>query len=176
MVFLCTGFDKGYKAFSKELQEDCGLYYDGSKYSRWTELDARGEQEVNKLLPFLRNPPLPSVEAKARSMHGPSRHYRRLIVPHLAARGDRSILFPGLIHSVFTPLTGELQALWGVAFMLGWLELPGQEAMEQESATFNAWARKRYLEQGKKHAYFIYDYLSVSQSVPCLFEGTAVLT
>ena len=162
MVILCTGFDKGYKAFTKELQEECGLYYDSTEYSRWTKLDAKGEQKVDELLPFLRNPPVSSSQAKAQPTHGPSRHYRRLIVPHLAAQGDRSILFPGLIHSVFTPLTGELQALWGVAFMLGWLELPCQEEMEQEAATFNAWTRKRYLEQGKKHAYFIYDYLSVS--------------
>jgi len=164
IVILCTGFDKGYKAFSKELQEECGLYYDSSKNSRWTKLDARGEQEVNNLLPFLRHSPLPSTKAKAKPTHGPSRHYRRLIVPHMAAQGDRSILFPGMIHSVFTPLTGELQALWGVAFMLGWLQLPSQEEMEQESAIFNAWTRKRYLEQGKKHAYFIYDYISVSTS------------
>lgn len=87
----------------------------------------------------------------------------------MAAQGDRSILFPGLIHSVFTPLTGELQALWGVAFVLGWLELPNQTEMEQECATFNAWTRKRYLEQGKKHANLIYDYLSVSSGSWPLF-------
>lgn len=46
--------------------------------------------------------------------------------------------------------------------MLGWRDLPGQEEMEMEAATFNAWTRKRYLEQGKKHAYFIYDYLPVN--------------
>ncbi len=162
IVIQCTGFDKGYKAFSKELQEECGLHYDSNKGSRWTELDAQGEREVNRLLPFLRYAPMPSTKVITKPTHGPSRHYRRLVVPHMAAHGDRSIIFPGLIHSVFTPLTGEVQALWGVAFMLGWLELPNQNEMEQECATFNAWTRKRYLEQGKKHAYLIYDYLSVS--------------
>ena len=164
IVILCTGFDKGYKAFTKELQEECGLYYDNTEYSGWTKLDARGEQKVDELLPFLRNPPSSSTQAKAQPAHGPSRHYRRLIVPHLAAQGDRSILFLGLIHSVFMLLIGELQVLWGVAFMLGWFELPYREGMEQEAATFNAWTRKRYLEQGKKQTYFIYDYLSVSTS------------
>ncbi|CZT51336.1 uncharacterized protein RSE6_12466 [Rhynchosporium secalis] len=169
-VVLCTGFDKGYKAFSKELQEECGLYYDSDKVSKWTKLDAIAEEQVNERLPFLKNAPEFYSKSTQKSSHGPSRHYRRLIVPHLAAKGDRSILFPGLIHSVFTPLTGEIQqvpsfshwfrALWGAAFMLGLLDVPSQEVMEQEAATFNAWTRKRYLEQGKKHAYFIYDYLS----------------
>ena len=79
----------------------------------------------------------------------------------MAAEGDRSIYFPGLIHSVYTPLVAELQALWGVAFMLGRLDVPDQAAMEQEVAVWNAWTRKRYLEQGRKHAYAIYDYLAV---------------
>jgi hypothetical protein len=91
-----------------------------------------------------------------------SGNYRRLIVPELAAKGDRSIVFLGHIHSAFTPLAAELQALWGFAFLNGWMEVPGQEEMELEAATFNAWTRKRYIEQGKKHSYFIYDYISVS--------------
>jgi dimethylaniline monooxygenase (N-oxide forming) len=52
-----------------------------------------------------------------------------------------------------------------VSWMLGWRELPSQEEMELEAATFNAWTRKRYLEQGKKHSYFIYDYIPVCTSV-----------
>ena len=46
--------------------------------------------------------------------------------------------------------------------MLGRLDLPSQETMEEEVATWNVWTRKRYLAQGQKHAYAIYDYLSVS--------------
>ncbi|KAG5810253.1 hypothetical protein H9Q74_006582 [Fusarium xylarioides] len=41
--------------------------------------------------------------------------------------------------------------------MLGWRDLPPREEMEVEAANFNAWTRKRYLDQGKKHSYFIYD-------------------
>jgi hypothetical protein len=162
-VITCTGYDKGYLAMTPELREQCGLYYslDDSK-SRYGEIDARAAAIVDKKLPFLRNPPIPACGWESKPSHGPSRHYRRLIVPEMAAHGDRSILFPGQIHSVFTPLTGEVQALWGAAFMLGYLDVPSQEEMELEAATFNAWTRKRYLEQGKKHAYFIYDYLSVS--------------
>jgi len=51
--------------------------------------------------------------------------------------------------------------LWGVAFMLGMIDVPSEEEMNIEVTTWNAWSRKRYLEQGRKHAYAIYDYLSV---------------
>ncbi|KAI1126932.1 hypothetical protein F5Y10DRAFT_266643 [Nemania abortiva] len=160
-VILCTGYDKGYKSFTPQLQEQCGLYYNlGKTGSRWAEIDARAAAIVDHKLPFLNYLDKPSCNIVSKPSHGPSRHYRRLIVPEMAARGDRSIMFPGQIHSVFTPLTGEVQALWGAAFMLGYIDLPPQADMELEAATFNAWTRKRYLEQGKKHAYFIYDYLS----------------
>lgn len=48
-----------------------------------------------------------------------------------------------------------MQALWGVAYLLGQLEVPNQDDMEKEIAVWNAWTRKRYLEQGRKHAYSI---------------------
>lgn len=167
-VILCTGYDKGYKAFTPKLREQCGLYYDlRDCKSRWAEIDSKADGIVDYKLPFLKDPPAPALGFQSQPSHGPSRHYRRLVVPEMAASGDRSILFPGQIHSVFTPLTGEVQALWGAAFLLGYIDLPTQEEMELEAATFNAWTRKRYLEQGKKHAYFIYDYLSVSP-VPAL--------
>ncbi|KAK8136725.1 hypothetical protein PG984_004665 [Apiospora sp. TS-2023a] len=162
-VILCTGYDKGYLAFTPELREQCGLYYDlHDEKSRWAAIDARADAVVDQKLPFLKSqsPEPPACGWTSKPSHGPNRHYRRLIVPEMAARGDRSILFPGQIHSVFTSLTGEVQALWGAAYMLGYLDVPGQDEMELEAATFNAWTRKRYLEQGKKHAYFIYDYLS----------------
>nr|D2E9W9.1 RecName: Full=FAD-dependent monooxygenase DEP4; AltName: Full=Depudecin biosynthesis cluster protein 1 [Alternaria brassicicola]ACZ57547.1 predicted monooxygenase [Alternaria brassicicola] len=161
IVIHCTGFDKGYTTFDPELREELGLQYNSKSISRWSLLDAKAEQTVDELLPYLRTAPLQDMDpdASSRPEQGPNRHFRRLVVPELAARGDRSILFPGHIHSAFTPLAAELQALWGVSWMLGWRELPPQEEMELEAATFNAWTRKRYLEQGKKHSYFIYDYI-----------------
>ncbi|CAI7658403.1 unnamed protein product [Penicillium glandicola] len=159
MVIHCTGFEKGYDTFSPELQEELGLHYDSSKFSKWTLLDAQAEKKINELLPVLQSSPFDSLEQK-RHDHGPNRHYRRLIIPELAAKGDRSIMFPGHIHSAFTPLAAELQALWGFAFLNNWLEIPTLDEMEMEAATFNAWTRKRYIEQGKKHSYFIYDYIS----------------
>ncbi|KAF5564995.1 hypothetical protein FNAPI_1880 [Fusarium napiforme] len=161
IVIHCTGFDKGYDAFEPSLRHELGLEYDPKEFSRWTMLDEKAERTVDDLLPYLREAPSRYGDSKAtkRTRHGPNRHYRRLVVPELAARGDRSILFPGHIHSAFTPLAAELQALWGVSWMLGWRDLPPREEMEVEAANFNAWTRKRYLEQGKKHSYFIYDYI-----------------
>jgi hypothetical protein len=70
-------------------------------------------------------------------------------------------LFPGHSHSAFIPLAAELQALWGFAFLNDLMEVPSVDEMEAEAATFNAWTRKRYIEQGRKHSYFIYEYISV---------------
>ncbi|KAK7757295.1 FAD-dependent monooxygenase dep4 [Diatrype stigma] len=164
IVIHCTGFDKGYTTFTPEQQGELGLHYDRNEFSKWNMLEEKAGKRVDELLPYLKMSPVPSFDPGAgeRLPQGPNRHYRRLVVPHLAAQGDRSILFPGHIHSAFTPLAAELQALWGVTWMLGWRDLPSQEEMEMEAATFNAWTRKRYLEQGKRHSYFIYDYLPVS--------------
>nr|ART35007.1 putative monooxygenase [Fusarium bulbicola] len=161
IMIHCTGFGKGYDAFEPSLRRELGLEYDTEEFSRWTMLDEKAERTVDDLLPYLRDAPSRYGDSKAtkRMGHGPNRHYRRLVVPELAARGDRSILFPGHTHSAFTPLAAELQALWGVSWMLGWRDLPPREEMEAEAANFNAWTRKRYLEQGKKHSYFIYDYI-----------------
>ena len=169
-IILCTGFDKSYQPFSDELQQVCGLTPDPLDEEKWAKLEANAEETVCELLPAIKHSPLPVPEcvnheqsAGAQKMsHGPSRHYRRLIVPALAAQGDRSIYFPGFIHSIYTPLVSEVQALWGVAFLLGLHDLPTQREMEKEVAEWNVWSRKRYLTQGKKHAYAIFDFLSVS--------------
>ncbi|KAK3291025.1 uncharacterized protein B0H64DRAFT_451666 [Chaetomium fimeti] len=167
-VVLCTGFDKSYQPFSRELQRTFGLTndLDPADQERWAKAEARAEVAVDNKLPTLRNPPLSSgqvessVHREAGSNHGPSRHYRRLIVPGMAAEGDRSIVFPGFIHSIYTPMVSEVQALWGSAFLLGLLDPPDQAEMEREVAEWNVWSRKRYPAQGRKHAYAIFDFLS----------------
>lgn len=185
-VILCTGFDKSYQPFGPSLQRECGLAHDPrpAEADRWAALERRAGATVDALLPSLREPPRalePSAHEEARRarsggggggdgggeelLHGPSRHYRRLVVPGLAAEGDRSVYFPGFIHSIYTPLVSEVQALWGVAFLLGLIEVPSKQAMEVEAAEWNVWTRKRYLAQGRKHAYAIFDFLSVSKQV-----------
>lgn len=163
IVIHCTGFNKGYEVFDNKLQQELGL---GSVApdtdTKWAEVYRKAEESVDELLPFLQRAPVQSQYSPAVRQGGPNRHYRRLVAPRLAARDDRSIIFPGHVHSAFTPLVAELQGLWGITWMLGWRDLPSQELMEMEAAKFNAWTRKRYLEQGMKHSYFIYDYLPVS--------------
>lgn len=168
-VMLCTGFDKSYHVFSEALQRQCGLVPDPAERKKWVELEAEAEEAVDELLPALETGPrrVRAVDREETAggrklLHGPSRHYRRLIVPSLAARGDRSIIFPGFIHTIYTPVVAEAQALWGVTFLLGLHDPPSQEEMEREVAEWNVWTRKRYVAQGRKHAYAIYDFLPVS--------------
>lgn len=157
-VVLCTGFLPNLNTFSEELRTQYNISSLPDRSPKAAKLDHLGEQIVDELLPLLQHPPDTRISPPTKR---PSTLYRRLISPAAAAKGDRSIFFPGLIHSVFTPLVAEFQALWGVAFMLGKIDLPSEEDMDLEVATWNAWSRKRYLEQGRKHAYAIYDYLSV---------------
>ncbi|XXG97588.1 hypothetical protein Hte_003894 [Hypoxylon texense] len=163
-LILCTGFDKSYQPFSKELQQACGLAPTPAEAEKWAKLEANAEETVDELLPAIKESPLEVSEeingGRKNLAHGPSRHYRRLVVPNMVAAGDRSIYFPGFIHSIYTPLVSEVQALWGVTFLLGLHDPPAQEEMEREVAEWNVWSRKRYLTQGRKHAYAIYDFLS----------------
>ncbi|RYP59772.1 hypothetical protein DL771_010750 [Monosporascus sp. 5C6A] len=163
-IVLCTGFDKSYQPFDAELQRLCGLSPDPSEQAKWVAMEDKAAQKIDELLPAIDKPPLPRPwdDGKEKKLsHGPSRHYRRLIVPSLAAQGDRSIYFPGFIHSIYTPLVSEVQALWGVTFLLDLHNVPPQSEMEHEVAEWNVWSRKRYMVQGRKHAYAIYDFLSV---------------
>ncbi|KAK2599083.1 hypothetical protein QQS21_005424 [Conoideocrella luteorostrata] len=162
-VILCTGFDKSFHVFDEKLQQECGFIPDLMESKKWAKLDADADQAVAELLPDLNRDHnrLDTIEPLLSSggqklLHGPTRHYRRLVVPSFAAEGDRSIYFPGFIHT-------EVQALWGVAFLLGFHDTPTRAEMEQEMAEWNAWSRKRYKIQGRKHAYAIYDFLPVSE-------------
>lgn len=172
-LILCTGFDKNYEPFTVELQEECGLRYDPADAARWARLEADTSKRVEELLPVLKRADgvvkVRDIEAinaetvggeKKALLYGPSRHYRRMVVPALAAEGDRSIIFPGLMHNVYTPLVGEVQALWGVAFLLGKVNVPPLADMEKEVAEWNVWTCKRYRTQGRKHSYAIYDFIS----------------
>ncbi|KAK2749195.1 hypothetical protein FQN57_006810 [Myotisia sp. PD_48] len=156
-LILCTGWTENLGPFKEDLRREFNLPSKSDFGGKWDRLDKLADEKVSKLLPFLANPPDTTGKTSERR---PWRLYRRLISPDMAAKGDRSVFFPGQIHSVFTPLVGELQALWGVAYLLDRLDVPDQDEMEEEIAVWNSWTKKRYLEQGRKHAYSIYDYLA----------------
>jgi dimethylaniline monooxygenase (N-oxide forming) len=167
-VILCTGWKDGFSPYSPELRGELGLPSPVDRGGSWAKLDAEANARVDELLPNLTSIPHEtpqSVEHKE-TAHRPWRLYRRLVSPSLADAGDRSVLVLGQIHSVYTPLVAELQALWGSAFLLGHIDMPSVEKMKQEVAVWNAWTAKRYLAQGRRHAYSIYDYLAVSSWPP----------
>ncbi|KAK7178340.1 putative monooxygenase [Paraphaeosphaeria sporulosa] len=156
-VLLCTGWTANLSAFDEKLRGQLGLPSPADMTEKWKNLDREGAETVNELLPMLTNPP---KTAESPSHKRPWRLYRRLISPEQAAANDRSIFFPGQIHSVYTPLVAEVQALWGIAWMLGMIDTPPREDMDREIAVWNAWTAKRYGSMGKRHAYSIYDYLA----------------
>ena len=167
-IIMCTGFVGSSRAFGDDLKPLCGLAANppGSEQEKkWISLEAEASDTVDELLPVLSRPP-PGLDGRAlgskKLTDGPSRHYRRLISPYLAAQGDRSLFFLCLLHTVSTPLVVEMQSLWGVAFMLGLLDVPGLDDMEREAAVWNAWTRKRYPGIGRTHSYAVFDFQSVS--------------
>lgn len=146
----------------------------------WERYDAAAESSVNEQLPFLASTPI--LGPKANSEYKPTgdidnkaqsllsldsrlqrkwRLYRRAIPVAAAERGDRSIAILGQIHTVQTPLVAEVQSLWAILYLLGDLDLPETHEMATEIALWNAWTRKRYLNQGQKFPYSLYDFLPV---------------
>ena len=163
-VVMCTGWTHNLSPFSPRLRDAIGLPCETTIENKWVEKDAQADLIVDELLPNLNSiPKAMPEEAKETSPPGqPWRLYRRLVSPQMADCQDRSIYFPGQVHSAFTPLLCEIQTLWGAAFLLDKIPVPSLEAMQKEVALWNSWTKKRYLAQGKKHAYAIYDYLAVS--------------
>jgi hypothetical protein len=129
----------------------------------WEYYDRAAEKTVCEKLPFLAQSP----RVKNQSLLDPRRQkkwrlYRRAIPLHLAEKGDRSIAILGQLHTVQTPLVSEVQSLWAILYLLGELSLPDQNTMATEVAEWNAWTRRRYLSQGQKFPYSLYDFLPVS--------------
>ena len=101
-LILSTGFDKPFQVFSEELQRKLNLTPNPAELEKWAELENEAERTVDELLPALKASPFGAKQFQReraaggrKLLHGPNRHYRRLIVPALAAKGDRSIIFPG---------------------------------------------------------------------------------
>ncbi|KLU92408.1 hypothetical protein MAPG_11354 [Magnaporthiopsis poae ATCC 64411] len=160
-MILCTGFDKSYHVFDDATLRRCGLAVIMGPPKKedivMTRYNKRYELMFFRLINLAG---LCAFQDTCYCVRQPNRHYRWLISPTLAAEGDRSVYFPGFIHSIYTPVVSETQALWGVAFLLGLLDLPSKPEMERDVATWNVWTRKRYVVQGPKNAYGIYDFIS----------------
>ncbi|ETN44956.1 uncharacterized protein HMPREF1541_09831 [Cyphellophora europaea CBS 101466] len=159
-VILCTGWKHNLSVYDDQLQSTLGLPSKAGEDASWTTYDKRANSKVDELLPNLQSIPHETYENPANRETRPWRLYRRLVSPQLADKADRSIVFLGQIHSVYTPLVSEMQSLWSCAYLLGELPTPSVEGMREEISLWNAWTAKRYLAQGRKHAYSIYDFLA----------------
>ncbi|KAI1370876.1 FAD/NAD(P)-binding domain-containing protein [Hypoxylon crocopeplum] len=181
---LCTGWGDHFAMFDADLKAAIGLpaYTSGrdlysaaatdqpaehsSDLVDWACHDAAAEGTVDKQLPFLARPPKLGqpglLDPRRQKMW---RLYRRAVPVELAARGDRSLVILGQIHTVQTPLVAEVQSLWAILYLLGEIDVPDVQAMATEVALWNAWTRKRYLGQGQKFPYSLYDFLPYIDSI-----------
>ncbi|KIX09420.1 uncharacterized protein Z518_00500 [Rhinocladiella mackenziei CBS 650.93] len=164
-VILCTGWKDNLSVYDQNLRLTLGLPSKIPEDPSWKKLDAQADTTVDELLPNLVSIPHQTYENPSNREHRPWRLYRRLVSPQLSEQGDNSIVFLGQIHSVYTPLVAEMQSLWSCAYLLGQLPTPSLEDMKKEVALWNSWTAKRYLAQGRKHAYSIYDYLAYVDSL-----------
>lgn len=170
-IVMCTGWGDHFSMFDAETKAELGIPTLGERHSKdeptvdveWEKYDLEADQTVNEKLPFLASPPQwtgwQTNHDQARKRW---RLYRRTIPLSLAEKGDRSLAIMGQIHTIQTPLVSEVQSFWSILYLLGELDVPDSDTMAQEIAEWNAWTRKRYLSQGQKFPYSLYDFLPVS--------------
>ncbi|KAL8832581.1 MAG: hypothetical protein Q9170_004825 [Blastenia crenularia] len=169
-IVMCTGWGDHFGMFDARTKAELGLptVYeasprdsDESSYG-WEKYDMEADSAVNKKLPFLAEPPgLTNPMTNNVQPQRRWRLYRRSIPYSLAVKGDRSLAIMGQIHTVQTPLVSEVQSFWSILYLLGEINLPNRDIMAREIADWNAWTRKRYLSQGQKFPYSLYDFLPV---------------
>jgi dimethylaniline monooxygenase (N-oxide forming) len=179
-IVMCTGWGDHFGMFDAETKVELGLPVLGGKHSSdqpksdfaWENYDLEADKAVNKKLPFLASPPqLKNPWTNTIQLHSRWRLYRRSIPLSLAQKGDRSLAIMGQIHTVQTPLVSEMQSFWSILYLLGELNLPDPDTMAKEIAEWNAWTRKRYLSQGQKFPYSLYDFLPVCLTFYCNYPG-----
>ena len=163
---MCTGWGDHFAMFSDSVKAKIGLPIFGKQQPSdpaWEKYDQDADRTVNEKLPLIANTPElknPGITDMSHQRHW--RLYRRSIPVDLAVKGDRSLAIMGQIHTVQTPLVSEMQSFWTILYLLGELDLPDHDTMAREVAEWNAWTRKRYLSQGAKFPYSLYDFLPVS--------------
>ncbi|KAK2039666.1 hypothetical protein LZ31DRAFT_558545 [Colletotrichum somersetense] len=182
LVVMCTGWADHFTMFDADQKAMIGLpEYGADTYSSksdveatrssstidWESYDRAADREVDARLPFLASRP----KLKFASRLDPRtqkkwRLYKRAVPVEMALKGDRSLVILGQIHTIQTPLLSEVQSLWAIRYLQGELPMPDADAMATEVALWNAWTRKRYLNQGQKFPYSLYDFMPVSQAYP----------
>ncbi|KAI1444246.1 hypothetical protein F5Y02DRAFT_184148 [Annulohypoxylon stygium] len=167
-LILCTGWGDHFGMFDADHKAMIGLppYKSGQPNSEdlsnidWEKYDAIAEAIVDKKLPFLAAQPkvdFPSRLNPLKQNHW--RLYHRVVPIEMAEKGDRSIAILGQIHTVQTPLVAAVQSFWAILYLLGEIDLPDRETMIKDVSLWNVWTRKRYMGQGIKQPYSLYDFL-----------------
>lgn len=161
-MVLCTGWGDHFAMFNEEHKADIGLPHSLPDKGAvdWLQVESCAEAEVDSKLPFLAKPPGLTFDRRLTSETQKKWRLYRRVVP-VGWGEDRSLAILGQIHTVQTPLVSEVQSLWAILYLEGEIELPDSETMAREVALWNAWTRKRYLAQGNKFPYSLYDFLPV---------------
>lgn len=170
-LIMCTGWGDHFGLFDEKHKAMLGLpAYDGKpghalegKEIDWESYYRMADKIVDEQLPFLSKPPKLQYPAPLDpALQKRWNLYRRVIPLSMAERGDRSLAILGQIHTIQTPLLSEVQSLWAILYLIGEIDLPDVDTMAKEVSLWNTWTRKRYLNQGQKHTYSLYDFLPVS--------------
>ncbi|TRX97269.1 hypothetical protein FHL15_002063 [Xylaria flabelliformis] len=173
-MIMCTGWGDHFGIFDAEHKAKIGLPAYGDNVEAfseiqdidWTTYYDDADKTVDEKLPFLADPPkLKYTKTLNPALQKRWNLYRRVVPVSMAAKGDRSLAILGQIHTVQTPLVSEVQSLWAILYLLGEVELPDVDTMAREVSLWNTWTRKRYLGQGQKHTYSLYDFLSYIDSI-----------
>ncbi|KAJ8133485.1 hypothetical protein O1611_g144 [Lasiodiplodia mahajangana] len=173
-MIMCTGWGDHFGIFDPEHKAKIGLPAYGTEVvpsSEGEDIDWKtyyeiADKSVNEKLPFLAKPPnLKYTKGSDPALQKKWNLYRRVVPVSMAAKGDRSLAILGQIHTVQTPLVSEVQSLWAILYLLGEIELPDVDTMAKEVSLWNTWTRKRYLNQGLKHTYSLYDFISYIDTV-----------
>lgn len=153
-VILCgTGWAPSLQFFSPELCAELDVPHAidaaNDKDRQWAQLEAEADTAVLARYPQLAHPP-----PYPRKKYGatPYRLYHGI-----APLSDDSIVFIGhvLVGNYF--LGTEAQAIWATAFLDKRLTLPSLEARKAEIADFVAWDRRRYLSNGEKGNWMLFE-------------------
>ncbi|KAI0438131.1 hypothetical protein F4803DRAFT_565497 [Xylaria telfairii] len=173
-IIMCTGWGDHFGIFDSEHKAKIGLpaYGNNTVASSeaqdidWKAYYEEADKTVDEKLPFLADPPkLKYAKGLDPALQKKWNLYRRVVPVSMAAKGDRSLAILGQIHTIQTPLLAEVQSLWAILYLLGEVALPDVDTMATEVSLWNTWTRKRYLNQGQKHTYSLYDFLPYIDSV-----------
>ncbi|KAI1270608.1 hypothetical protein F5Y18DRAFT_434903 [Xylariaceae sp. FL1019] len=167
-MIMCTGWGDHFEMFDSEHKVMIGLPTGGQKSDApkggdgidWESHYSAADKIVDEKLPFLAShPEVKYPQGLDPSLQRKSNLYRRCVPVSMAAKGDRSLAILGQIHTIQTPLVSEVQSLWAILYLLGEVDVPDANTMAKEVSLWNAWTRKRYLTQGQKNPYSLFDFL-----------------